>query len=115
MEHAAAYANFNATHAKVTTMDTRLVRRNVPTASVNVSGMTFGEGKGHASSQLFFVMDSCKLGEFSYYDQTSNATGTTTYTCRKTCNKLSMPSKAKRVQNQISRVCPSTGSAATNE
>eukprot|EP00965_Chrysotila_dentata_P166712 5505068-Pleurochrysis_carterae.AAC.1 len=33
MEHASAYAHFKATHAKVTTMDTRLVRRNVPTAS----------------------------------------------------------------------------------
>eukprot|EP00965_Chrysotila_dentata_P052575 1744674-Pleurochrysis_carterae.AAC.1 len=33
MEHAAAYANFNAAQAKVTTMDTRLIRRNVPTAS----------------------------------------------------------------------------------
>eukprot|EP00965_Chrysotila_dentata_P090419 2983231-Pleurochrysis_carterae.AAC.1 len=33
MEHASAYAHFNATQAKVTTMDTRLVRRNVPTAS----------------------------------------------------------------------------------
>eukprot|EP00965_Chrysotila_dentata_P129537 4282606-Pleurochrysis_carterae.AAC.1 len=57
LEHAAAYTNFNATQAKVTTMDTRLLRRNVPTASVNVSGLTFGGGKGHASSQLFFVMD----------------------------------------------------------
>eukprot|EP00965_Chrysotila_dentata_P116333 3845591-Pleurochrysis_carterae.AAC.1 len=33
MEHASAYAHFNATQAKFTTMDTRLVRRNVPTAS----------------------------------------------------------------------------------
>eukprot|EP00965_Chrysotila_dentata_P146536 4838569-Pleurochrysis_carterae.AAC.1 len=31
VEHATAYANFNATQVKVTTMDTRLVRRNVPT------------------------------------------------------------------------------------
>eukprot|EP00965_Chrysotila_dentata_P109042 3602429-Pleurochrysis_carterae.AAC.2 len=57
LEHAIAYANFNVTQAKVTTMDTRLVRRNAPTASVNISGLASGGGKGHASSQLFFVMD----------------------------------------------------------
>eukprot|EP00965_Chrysotila_dentata_P218286 6190501-Pleurochrysis_carterae.AAC.1 len=52
-----AYAQFYATQAKITTMDTRLVRRNVLTASVNITGLTFGGGRGHASSQLFFVMD----------------------------------------------------------
>eukprot|EP00965_Chrysotila_dentata_P251848 6210312-Pleurochrysis_carterae.AAC.3 len=72
-EQASAYDNFNATRAKVTTMDARLIRRNVPTAFPNLSGLTFGGGKSHASSHLFFVMDT--PGQRGVYDHANTVTG----------------------------------------
>eukprot|EP00965_Chrysotila_dentata_P113369 3746660-Pleurochrysis_carterae.AAC.1 len=58
-------------------MDTRLVRRNIPTASVHISGLTFGGGKGHTSSQLFFVVD--KPGQRGIYDYPNTVTGQLLY------------------------------------
>eukprot|EP00965_Chrysotila_dentata_P146423 4834692-Pleurochrysis_carterae.AAC.1 len=44
-EHASAYDNFNATRVKVTAMDARLVRRNVPTAFSTLFGLTLVEAR----------------------------------------------------------------------
>eukprot|EP00965_Chrysotila_dentata_P206664 6183665-Pleurochrysis_carterae.AAC.3 len=53
-------------------MHARLVRRNVSTAFTNLSGLTFGGNKGHASSHLFFVMDTS--GQRGVYDCANTVT-----------------------------------------